>query len=178
MWVASERLDRRTCPSEACGLVGQLFFRESAKVLEQREGWARLTEPYDGACNGGESAYVDEGAKACSVENGFVDGQFAEWVRADDLTSVRPADPAETATAAEALISASDDFAQHRQAFVAAATKLIGDGTCTPEDFVEQGGFMKSVNSYKAEPVYFTYCGGMTRANRIYVNAETGEIFR
>ena len=36
---------------------------------------------------------------------------------------------------------------------------------------------MKSAIKYRDEPVYFTYCGGMTISNRIYLNAETGRIF-
>ena len=43
LWVTSERLNRRTCPSESCGVVGQLFFREGVTVHEERDGWARIT---------------------------------------------------------------------------------------------------------------------------------------
>ena len=35
---------------------------------------------------------------------------------------------------------------------------------------------MKSVNDYPEQPVYFTYCRGMTLANKVYVNAETEEV--
>lgn len=39
------------------------------------------------------------------------------------------------------------------------------------------GGWVKSSN-HRNQPIYFTYCGGSTVANRLYLNAETGEIFR
>jgi len=38
------------------------------------------------------------------------------------------------------------------------------------------GGWLKSVNQYRKEPVYFTYCGGITSANKVYMNAETGMV--
>lgn len=176
LWVTTPRLERRTCPSERCGMVGQLFFREAANVLERRGQWARITQPYDAGCEGGRSTYVDTGNAACSAENGITDGRFAEWVPAQSLSATRPADPAETASQAERLVRQSDDFAQHRAAFVRAANELIQSGRCTPGDFEEQGGWMKSSN-HRNEPVYFTYCGGMTVANRIYFDAQTGRIF-
>jgi hypothetical protein len=84
---------------------------------------------------------------------------------------------AETALPAERLVARSQDFTEHRAAFVKAAIKLIKDGRCTPRDFEKTGGWMKSAIKFRDEPVYFTYCGGMTISNRIYLNAETGRIF-
>lgn len=46
LWVRSERLNRRTCPSESCGVVGRLFFREGVTGHEERNGWARITQTY------------------------------------------------------------------------------------------------------------------------------------
>ena len=53
---------------------------------------------------------------------------------------------------------------------------MIQSGRCTAADFEEQGGWMKSTN-HRDAPIYFTYCGGMTVANRIYLDAETGRLF-
>lgn len=91
---------------------------------------------------------------------------------------MRPADPAASAAADETLVAQSDDFQRHRRAFAAAAAQLIADGRCTRQDFLEMGGWLKSVNEYRDQPVYFTYCGGMTNANKIYLDASTGRIFR
>jgi hypothetical protein len=178
LWTTTERADRRTCPAESCGVVGRLMFRESARAYEIRDGWARVSIVYDGACNGGRSEYVDEGDAACTEANGFTEGKFAEWVAMAALSETRPADPAETATAAERVIRNSDDFATHRQAFMRAATQLIQDGRCTARDFEDNGGWTKSVTTYRNEPIYFTYCGGLTSANRIYLDVSTGRIFR
>lgn len=175
LWVTSERLARYTCPSEYCGVVGKLHFREAAEVLEESNGWVRITKVYNAACENGESAYVDEGNSKCEAGNGIVDGKFAEWVKRANLSETRPDDPAETASADESLVAQSDDFGRYRQSFAKIAARLIEEGRCTPDDFKEMGGFMKSVSQHKNEPVYFTYCGGMTSANKVYVNAQTGE---
>lgn len=177
MWAKAERASRHTCPSDQCGVVGQLLFRESARVHEIKDGWARVTDPYDASCANGASAYVDHGNKACTAANGVVEGRFAEWVRLDQLSETRPADPAETATLNERLVADSDDFGRHRTAFMKAASQLIADGRCSARDFEEMGGWVKSTNHADA-PVYFTYCGGMTISNRIYLNAATGRLYR
>lgn len=174
-WVTSQYLDRHTCPSDACGIVGRLFFREAATVLETKDGWARITKAYDASCSGGVSEYVDKGNAKCTAGNGIIDGKFAEWVMAINLSPTRPADPAKTAVADEKLVAQSDDFAQYRKEFTTAARKLIDDGRCTADDFEEMGGWVKSTNE-RDRPIYFTYCGGMTIANRLYLNTATGEI--
>lgn len=177
MWATAQRVQRRTCASEQCGIVGQLFFRESAHVYERTDGWARVTKPYSASCVGGVSEYVDRGNKACTAANGIADGEFAEWVRVDQLSATRPPDPADTASLDEKLIANSDDFAQHRAAFVRAANQLISDGRCKVEDFEEMGGWWKSSN-HRDTPIYFTYCGGMTIPNRIYLDASSGRVFQ
>lgn len=176
LWVTSEYLDRHSCPDDSCGVVGRLSFREAATPLEERGGWVRITKEYDGACEGGMSRYVDEGNKACASDNGFRNDRFSEWVRKEHLSATRPADPANTAMTDESLVAQSDDFARYRRQFATIAAKLISDGRCTKADFEEQGGFVKSVNEHRNEPVYFIYCGGFTAANKLYVNAETGDV--
>jgi hypothetical protein len=175
-WVTSDTLDRHTCPSEKCGIVGRLFFREAATPVEQKDGWTRISKYYDASCDSGRSKYVDKGNASCVKTNGIDDGKFAEWVRSEKLSKDRPADPALTATADESLVSQSDDFSKYRKPFVRLAAQLISEGRCTPADFEEMGGWLKSVIEYRDEPVYFTYCGGMTAANKIYVNASTEKV--
>lgn len=176
-WVTSERLNRRTCPSETCGIVGQFFFREGTLILERRDGWARVTEPYDASCVGGRSEYVDSGNATCDGPNGIADGQFSEWVSAQLLAEDRPPDPAAGASGLEELVAGSDDFARYRTAFATAAETLIQQRRCSERDFRDMGGWVKSSN-HRNQPIYFTYCGGSTVANRLYLNADTGEVFR
>lgn len=177
LWVTSQYIDRHTCASDTCGIVGRLSFREGASILETEGDWARITRPYDASCVNGASEYVDEGNANCTQDNGIVEGRFAEWVPLADLSPTRPVDPAETATESERVVAQSDDFAQHRDAFVAAANRLIADRRCTAAEIEEMGGWVKSTNE-RNRPIYFTYCGGVTTTNRFYLNVETGEIYK
>jgi len=177
MWVTSQYLDRHTCPSKDCGVVGRLMFREGTNVFETQGEWVRITENYNAMCVGGVSEFVDSGNAQCVPQNGITDEQFAEWVLASSLSKDRPADPAETAAQNERIVAQSDDFAQHREAFVKAANQLISDGRCTAVEIEEMGGWAKSSNE-RNRPIYFTYCGGMTIANRLYLDVETGRIYQ
>ncbi len=174
MWVIREAANRRTCPSTACGAVGKLLYRESAKVLDAKNGWGRVSKYYDAACVGGRSEYVDSGAAQCVPENGIVNGQFAEWVRLDLLSEQRPADPGVSATVTAKLVAQSDDFLRHEGKFVKAAEALMASGECTTKDISDNGGFMRSTN--KGEGVYFIYCGG--GSDRIYLDVASGRTFR
>ena len=75
------------------------------------------------------------------------------------------------------MIESSDNYSIYSQSFARATDELVVSGRCTRHDFEEIGGWVKSTTDYKDEPVYFTYCGGQTISNRIYLNAVTGQIF-
>ncbi|MGX7896921.1 hypothetical protein [Tsuneonella sp. HG222] len=177
LWVTEQYAERHTCASRECGVVGRLFFREGVTPEEEKDGWVRVSRYYDASCADGRSEYVDEGSAECAETNGITNGQFAEWIERTKLSEVRPADPADTASVDEAMIAQSDDFNLHREAFLTAANQLIADGTCTAAEFEEMGGWVKSSN-HRNEPIYFTYCGGMTTSNRVYVDVSDGRIFR
>lgn len=177
LWVTSDRLERRTCPSEECGSVGQLMFREGVTVFEVKGAWSRISKPYSASCSSyGYSQYVERGNKACTEANGIVDGQFAEWVSSKHLSAERPADPSEGARGDAELVKGSDDFRLHKAQFASAARKLIDAGTCTVADFQEMGGWMKSTS--QGPNAYFTYCGGMTNSNKVYLDISTGQTSR
>lgn len=176
-WVTVDRLPRRTCGSDSCGSVGSLFFREGVEPKERAGNWVRISDYYPAPCEANRLIYVDEGDAECSQRNGFKDGKIAEWVLAEHLSLERPADPAQTATDAEKLIAQSDDFHLYRDVFTAAANRLLANGKCTAADFKEIGGWIKSTER-RNEPVYFTYCGGMTLSNKIYLDARSGEVSR
>ncbi len=77
----------------------------------------------------------------------------------------------------ERLIQKSDDYEQHKKAFVIASSELVKGERCTTTELSEQAGWMKSTLNYKFEPVYFIYCGGTNRSNRIYLNVATLKTF-
>lgn len=176
LWVVVDRTERHTCPSSKCGVAGKLFFQGRRRFSRKKGEWVRITEPYSASCVGGESEYIKEGNKSCTRKNGIVNGKFSEWVKFSDLSSERPSDPAENASGDDTLIKGSDDYRIYKKEFSSAARKLINEGVCTESDFKEIGGWMASSN--KGENIYFTYCGGMTLSNRIYLDVKSGKTFR
>ncbi|GAB1379170.1 SH3 domain-containing protein [Pararhodobacter aggregans] len=92
LWVTTDRLHRRTCPSTDCGSLGWLALGEGVTVREIQNGWARISDPYDAACRGGASGMVETGNTACTPGNGIEGGRLAEWVSASFLSSTRPPD--------------------------------------------------------------------------------------
>ena len=82
-----------------------------------------------------------------------------------------------TDTQLERAISQSDDYQTHREAFLEASRSLVESRKCTLAELKEIGGFVKS-QSYKDQPVYFTYCGGSKVSNRIMLDASSGKIFK
>ncbi|MGB3025834.1 hypothetical protein [Paradevosia shaoguanensis] len=172
-WVTTQRLARYTCPSASCGLVGEFYYREGVDILEERNGFARVTKFYDASCTNGRSDYIDSGPAACTNVNGIENGQFAEWVEISALSTERPGDPAEGATGVAALVGGSDDFNIYRAQFVQAAEKMMTEGICTSEQIKENGGFWASVN-LKPRKAYFVRCG----SSKYYLDVATGEIWR
>lgn len=82
----------------------------------------------------------------------------------------------------DTMFYASDDFQKYHDNTVKVTQQLIDTGRCSIEDLKEQGGWYKSVNQYKKQPIYFMYCKNVpgdvnyTLRDKIYVNLKTGEI--
>lgn len=158
-FVSSDSVKERLGPSVSAASTNTIHKGQAVEVFEVKDGWARVSKFYDGAVEGQS-------------------GQVARWVSAQFLVKEKPAAPAVAAdNRLEQSIKGSEDFAKFRAGFVKASESLVKSGQCSLADFSEMGGWMRSTN-HKPKPVYFTYCGGMTLANKVYVNVQTGEIFK
>ncbi|MDY0746574.1 hypothetical protein SNE35_18820 [Paucibacter sp. R3-3] len=159
-YVVTETSSVRLAPVASAKETNVLRTRQAVDVIEVKGQWARISKYYDGAVEGQA-------------------GDVARWVRAADLSPTRPPDEKARSDEPEIakLLVDSDDFSRYRKAFIKASQDLVARGQCSLQDFKEIGGWMKSTNAPTA-PVYFMYCGGMTKANRIFLNARTGEVFR
>jgi len=177
-WVTADILNRRSCPSTHCEIVGQLFYREGVTVYEERDGWVRISEPNDAPCREGQSDDVDAGGTSCSDSNGKEYSESAEWVALKFLTATRPAHPGDGEEGIAKVVSNSDDFMKYKSTFVKASNELVTSGRCTLKDFRQMSGWLKTVMTDHETPVYFTYCGGLNLPNRIYLNAATGQIWQ
>ena len=70
----------------------------------------------------------------------------------------------------------SNDYEVYKEIFTDTSLRLIREGKCNASDFKEIGGWVRAAN-HSRKNTYFTYCGGMTVGNRIYLDAQTGETF-
>lgn len=72
-------------------------------------------------------------------------------------------------------LAKSDDFDRYHAEFELASAELIRTGACRASDFIEIGGWVRSINK---QNTYFSYCGGFTADNRVYLDVKTGEVSR
>ncbi|WP_345847740.1 SH3 domain-containing protein [Shewanella algae] len=159
-YVTSNKLNVRLAPNKTGRITNTLYKRQKVEVFQVKDGWARISRFYDGGSEG-------------------LSGEVARWVFAKYLSTNRPAEEQAinlNSPVAKAIKS-SDDFSKYQSVFVSASEKLTKSGKCSLGDFKEMGGWWRST-SHKPKLVYFTYCGGMTKSNRIYLNAATGSTFR
>lgn len=160
-FVTVGSLNVRLASNEAGQVVRKLRRGDLIEVFEVSNGWARVSEYYDGE---GDSGVV------------------AQWVFARHLETA-PAAPAVTAVAVDVnspvyqAISASDDLDRYQGIFVLVSSKLIEAGQCKLSDFHDIGGWWRSA-AHKPRSVYYTYCGGATNEHRIFVDTATGRLFR
>jgi len=74
-------------------------------------------------------------------------------------------------------IKSSDDFSTYQDVFISVSEKLVNSGKCSLPELKEMGGWVRS-QIHNPKPIYFTYCGGMHRNNRIYVDVVSGKTFK
>lgn len=165
--VTADTLNIRLAANTSAQIKGKLYRGQEVEVLEVNNGWARISRYYDGATEG-------------------LSGNVARWVYATHL-SPRPIMPPPAKPREEIevdvdspvyqAIAASDDLARHQGIFVQVSEQLVNAGECKLSDFRDIGGWWRSA-AHQPEPVYYTYCGGASNENRIYLNAFTGQTFR
>ncbi|WP_024851715.1 hypothetical protein [Hydrogenovibrio kuenenii] len=70
-------------------------------------------------------------------------------------------------------IKNSDDLSKYELEFLQATNNLIESGKCSLDDFEYNGGWSRVA---KRNLLYFTFCGGHTIKNRIYLNVSDGDL--
>ena len=157
-YVSADRLSVRLGPSGNSIITNTLNKNQKIEVFEIKNGWARISKYYDGKVEG-------------------KNGEVARWVSARHLSKSKSADNFMNNTPLEKSIKSSDNYAEHRDNFINISIELINSGTCSLADYKEQGGWVRS-SSHKPKPIYFTYCGGISKNNKVYINAKTGKIYK
>lgn len=155
-YVSPPKLGVREMPNFNAFVESVVYRGDKLHILEQRDGWGRISPYY---------VYEDDGP------------EVAEWVPMEALLEVAPTiTKQERRETVSQYIESSDDFKQHFEMFIKATDSLLKEGTCTPEDFEETQGWVRSV-TFNEQDAYFVYCGGLKQANKIYLNVQTGKIF-
>lgn len=155
-YVSPPKLGVREMPKFDAFVESVVYRGDKLHILEKRDGWGRISPYY---------VYEDGGP------------EVAEWVPMEALLEVAP-----TITKEERIetishyIENSDDFKQYFDVFIKTTDSLLKDGTCTPEDFEETQGWIRSV-TFNEQEAYFVYCGGLKQANKIYLDVHSGKTF-
>lgn len=154
-YVTAEKVNVMSRPTFDSYVTSSLYLGEEVEVFEELDGWVRIT------------MYIvyEEGGE-----------EEAWWVDSALLSKDGPVmTQAEHTEYLGKFISQSDDYAQHQDAFITAMTDLLMSGVCTYNDFETLGGWIRSI-AYPNDEVYFVYCGGIRRNDKVYLNVTTEEI--
>jgi hypothetical protein len=171
--VSAGTLNVRLAANTAGKVAGKLARGQTIEVFEVDDGWARISNYFDGASEG-QPGMIARWVFAAHLVAGGVgqkQGSPVAQVSRPVRVQVDPNSPVYDA------IRASDDLAKYQGTFVAVSEELVDVGACELSDFRDIGGWWRSA-AHKPEPVYYTYCGGGSNNHRIYVNADTGYVFR
>ena len=179
--VTAGTLNVRLAPNTAGKNKRKLHRGQVVEVLEVKDGWARITRYYDGASEG-IAGNVAQWAFATHLSTKPSVAEPPAQPPTKPLAEVLPAQPPpgeKIIVSASILdaIKASDDLPKYESTFAWVSTKLVDTGTCKVSDFRDIGGWWRSAD-HKPRLVYYTYCGGGSNSDRIYVDISTGETFR
>jgi hypothetical protein len=158
-FVTANTLNVRLAANTMGSVASKLHRGQEVEVFEIANGWARISEYFDGGSEG-------------------LSGKVARWVSATHL-SAKPPTPKKIDGNSSIVwaIGASDDLAKHQDAFVQVSKILVDSGECKISDFRDIGGWWRSA-AHKPRPIYYTYCGGASNSHRIFVDITTGQTFR
>ena len=166
--VSVDTLNVRLASNASGKVAKKLYQGQKVEVFDVSNGWARISEYYDGASIG-------------------FSGNVAQWVFARHLSAL-PAKKTEVVkvmkvvkvdvnSAVYQAIKSSDDLDRYQGIFVTISEQLVEAGQCKLSDFHDIGGWWRSA-AHNPRSVYYTYCGGASNDHRIFVDTATGQTFR
>jgi hypothetical protein len=155
-YVNDHKLAVRNAPNSDSFPVRYMYKSDPVTVVEQKNGWGRIS---------GYFVYKQGGP------------EIAEWVAMSGLSEQVPViSKEEREEILMGYIDQSDDLSIYKEKFLQITGKLLDEKLCTPSDFDELEGWIRSIR-YKERHVYFIYCGGIKTADKIYFDVDSGEIF-
>lgn len=195
--VTADTLNVRLQANTSGKLIDRLVQREKVEVLEVKDGWARLSEYRGGEAESGSvgaarwvfAMHLSPATSTPSAppkEMKIAEGVpiIAAMTSADELAKYqdslavdRPEQRIDVSSPIVAAIKASEDLGKHLDTFVLVSGKLVNAGECELSDFEDIGGWWRSVD-HRPRPIYYTYCGGASNNHRVFVNVDTGRVFK
>ncbi|QIA66100.1 hypothetical protein GT360_21665 [Vibrio astriarenae] len=155
-YVAEPRIGVRESRVQEAFVERELFRGEKVVVLEEKDGWGRISSYF---------VYQEGG------------DEVAEWVQLSELQEQPPEiSKEERYETVKLSIQGSDDFLLYQESFTKHSDRLIEQKTCDLLDFEESSGWMRSIN-YPDRQIYFVYCGGLRPADKVYLDVLSGDIF-
>ena len=138
-YVTADTLNVRLAPKPNARITNKLYRQQKIYVYEIKNGWARISEYYDGGVEG-------------------VSGKVARWVSAKYLSATRPADKSQPKFSDDPRIKGMPKVGQYGlikrdvQVLYAAAKHFIQTGKCSHIEYGDK--------STSKPNTYYLNCGG------------------
>lgn len=163
-YVNTKTLKVRMAPSTKAGHSYSMYKNQKVRVYEVKDNWARISK-----------------YKTTTVKGKFT--KAAKWVFGKYLTQAKvrkqknrkksftkKRSSYKKNTKLTKAISGSDNYKKFSKTFQSVSQKLIENGTCKVSDFSKTRGWI----DISRDDLYFAYCGGFSKKNKIYLNVKSG----
>ena len=165
-YVNTKTLKVRMAPTTKSVHSYSVYQNQKVRVYEIKDNWARISK-----------------YKTTTVKGKFT--KAAKWVFGKYITKskikkkkklkkkkspVKKQSSYKNDSKLIQTISGSDNYKTFSKAFQSASKKLVHDGKCKISDFRKTRGWI----DLSRDDLYFVYCGGFSRKNKIYLNVKSG----
>lgn len=163
-YVNTKTLKVRMAPTTKARHSYSIYKNQKVRVHEVKDNWARI------------SRY-----KTTTVKGKFT--KAAKWVFGKYLTkskvskkkkrkktSTKKRSSYKKNNSLTRAISGSDNYKKFSKTFGSVSQKLVKDGRCKVSDFRKTRGWI----DLDRDDLYFIYCGGFSKKNKIYLNVKNG----
>ncbi len=147
--VNTNALKIRLGPSSKYPHSYNIYNKQTTNVYEFKDGWARISKFKDNS----------------------------KWAYAKYLTKVTHQSSSQVKepkidTRLLKYLVKSDNYEKHSKVFINVSQRLISNHVCRVSDFKKTSGWIELAK----DELYFTYCGGFNKKDKIYINLLTNKI--
>ncbi|MDQ7045892.1 MAG: hypothetical protein Q9M32_08270 [Sulfurimonas sp.] len=174
-FVNTATLKVRVAPTTKSMHSYSIYKNYKVKVYEMKDGWARISRYKTNAVNGkfvkvAKWSY----AKFLTQINEKNYTKKKQKKRAAKKKYKKKTKKVTKNTSLDKALAPSDNYDKYADIFTVASQKLIDKKECKIRDFKRMRGWVQST----PDNLYFTYCGGFRKTDKVYLNIVTGEVSR